>query len=139
MKHMTAADRITIDHCDDRFRHGADQFLHFQYLQAGHSVFPYITAFPLDMLVSAGAEGLITGSGQDDHINILVFMAEPEGVRHLHRSSRRKCIAITRTINCNTGNPFVEVEEDIFIFLQGRPFSLCCHLIYFLVDDNRFV
>ena len=125
MKHVSATNGKSIYGSNYRFRNAADLFLYIQNTQTGNTVLADIAATPFHILVTARTESLVTSSRNHDHINIRFFPANAQCVTHFSRCSRSKCISIAFTVNGDAGNPIIVIKEDIFVFSDGCPFSLC--------------
>ena len=58
-------------------------------------------------------------SGEDHHGNLLHFAAEGERIAHLSRGKGGEGVAITLTIDSDSGDSSVLLEEDFFVLLDG--------------------
>ena len=122
---MPPTNSISVHHRDHRFGNRPNLFLYVQYVESGHSVLADIAPFPFYILIAPRAERLVARSGQHDHAHLLHLPAEAKGVAHLARGGRSESIAITGTVNGDARDSLIEIEQDIFVFLNGSPSSLC--------------
>ena len=130
MKYMSASDSKAVDSSNYRFRNTADLLLYIQNTQTRNTVLAYVSATPFHILVTTRTESFVTGTCDHYHINIRFFPANTQCITHLCRCSRSKCISITFTVNSNTGNSIIVIKENIFVFSDGCPFSLCWHNLF---------
>ena len=109
MQHVTAADRITGDHRDDRLGHPADLDVQVGYLEpadglvvtGGCRVGPgdVAPARAPNALVAAGAERVRTLARQDHNPDPEVLARSRERVRELHHRLRPESVAHLRTVD----------------------------------------
>src|SRR5690606_3843252 len=62
MQHVTAPYGVPIDHGYNWFGQGTDLFVHIQYIEAWHSILPYISPFTFHILISPRTKGFIPDS-----------------------------------------------------------------------------
>ena len=60
---MPAADGVAGDHGDNRLRQTADFLLQVQHIETRHSIAADVAGMSADLLITAGAKGLITFAG----------------------------------------------------------------------------
>ena len=130
MEHMSATNGKAVHGSNHRFRNTTDLLLYIQYAQTRYTVFPDISATSFHILVASRTECLITGSGNYNHINIRFFTANAQCITHFGSGSRGKCIPITFTVDCDTGNSIIIIKKNIVVFSDGCPLSLCWHNLF---------
>ena len=99
MEHVPAADGVTVDHGNDRFRQGTDLFLYIQHIQAGNTVCSDVTAVTFYVHIASAAEGFIACSGQNHYVDIPALTAVIQGITDFGGCSRGECVAVTRTVD----------------------------------------
>ena len=120
---MTTADAPSGNHCDDRFRAGSDLTLEIQNIQTRNAVSADIASVAADLLVSAGAKGVLTLTGKNDDTDVFVVTSVCQSRFHFSDGQRTECIAHLRTVNRNLGNPFFRfLVKNIFEISGLFPF-----------------
>ena len=110
MQYVSAADSETIHGRDDGFRERADLLLYVQYVQARYAVFTHVAATSFHVHIASRAKRRISGSCQNDYVNVRTFPADVKGVAHLRGRSRGKSVAIPFPVDCNAGDAVVEIK-----------------------------
>lgn len=73
------------------------------------------------MLVAAAAEGLVAGTGEDDHANVGPLAADAHGVEHFHVGEGAEGVVDLRAIDGDAGYPLEVIEEDVGIVFDFGP------------------
>ena len=131
MEHVAAADSIAVDHRNDGLRQSPDLHLHVEHRQSGHALVVDIAATPLDVHVATRAEGLVAGTRQQHHPDVLHFAASRKGLTQLQRRLRCKGVAITWSVDGNFCNTVILFEEYLLELPNLFPLSFCHILLYF--------
>src|SRR5262249_3112783 len=74
-----------------------------------------------DLLVTARAEGLSAGAGQDDHADPWVVASDVEGVAELEQCSGPEGVADVGAIDRDLGNPVDRVVPDVVVVATADP------------------
>ena len=77
------------------------------------------------MHVASAAEGFVARSGEHDDVDVFAFAAVEQRVADFRGRDGREGVAVARTVDCDAGDAVIEVEQDVVIFLDSSPFSLC--------------
>ena len=104
MEHVSTADGIAGDHGDDGFGDGADFFLEVQHIETGHAVRADVAGVAADFLITAGAEGEVTGPGEDDDADGGVFVSEVKSRQQFLHGQRTEGIAHFGPVDRDFGN-----------------------------------
>src|SRR5690554_5281197 len=131
MEHMSGANCIAVHHGDYWLGDGANLLLHIEHVEAGHAILANVTSLTLHVLVTTGTKGLVTCSGEYHHAHFLHLAADAQCVAHLCGGSGGKGVAVARAVNGDACDTVVKIKQDILIFPDGSPFSLC-HILNFL-------
>ena len=65
------------------------------------------------MHVSARAEGLVAGTGENYYADIVSLAADDQRFRHLRNSGRRKSVAHLRAVDGDLGDAFEVFKENV--------------------------
>ena len=126
VQHVTAADRVTGDQCDDDLGHRADEFLQVEDVQPRHPGLINIAGVAAHALVAARAERVLTipvgaGARQEYHPNGWVFPGVGEGVVHLLDGQRTERVPLFRPVDRNAGDALGLMVKDVGVRLGDLP------------------
>ena len=121
VQHVAAADGPARHHRNDRLGNGADDFLEFQHVEAGHGVFAHVAAVAAHALVAARAEGPAALAGEDNHADVGAVLAQAHGLNHLLHREGREGVVDLRAVDADFGNAAVLGKQDFLEFLDGGP------------------
>ncbi len=93
MQHVAATDRVAGHHGNDRFRAGTDVALEVEHVEVmGPLVIAIATVVTTDLLVTAGAEGLLAKAGEYDGADLIVVAGIGQRLQHLFDGAGRKAL-----------------------------------------------
>ena len=138
MQHMTTADGVTGHHGHHGLGTGADLALEIQHVEVVGALVILIAAIiPPHLLISAGAEGQLSFTGEDDDTDPGIEAGILQGFHHLLHRQRPESIAHLGAVDGDLGNTlFRFVVTDILkVAAAVVPFDgrvegiLLCHLV----------
>ena len=104
--------------------------MQFQHVEVLDPLAVPVTALAADLLVAAGAERQLPGTGQDDHTDLRIQMGTPERMAHLLYRLRTKGVAHLGTVDGDLGDALGLVIEDVLVIAvrRGLPMDVAVHL-----------
>src|SRR5581483_1780469 len=112
MQNVTAADRISRHHRDDRLRHAANLFLHIENVEPRDFLLRIdIAALAANALISARTKSIRTFTGQDDDADLGVVAREIERLFHLAHGQRAKRIPHLWSVDRDLRDPVLGAFE----------------------------
>src|SRR5262249_20348915 len=118
---MAAADRVAGDHRDDRLGRAPDLDLEVEYVEAADAPFVAVAIVAADLLVTARAEGLGAGAGQDDNGDMGVVARDVEGVAELEERPGTEGVADVGAVDRDLGNAVHRVVPDVVVLAAAHP------------------
>src|SRR5262249_48665032 len=109
------------DHRDDRLGGAPDLDLEVEDVEPTDAAFVPVAVVAADLLVTARAEGLSAGAGQDDHADPWVVASDVEGVAELEQCSGPEGVADVGAIDRDLGNPVDRVVPDVVVVATADP------------------
>ena len=84
--------------------------MHVEHIETGNAILADIAATSLDVHITTCAKGGVSGTRQDNDIDVWAFTADVQCVTHLGGGGRSEGVAIPLTIDRDAGNALVEIE-----------------------------
>jgi hypothetical protein len=113
VKHVPPTDGDAVDSGDHRLRNLANHAVQGFDLEETGLARPVVPGLLTLLLVSTGAEGPISGSGQTDHADLVVGPGRLEGPDQLVHGSRTKCIHAVGTIDGDPRESAIHLETHV--------------------------
>src|SRR3989338_8639645 len=138
MKHMPAADGVTGDHRDNRFRTGAHLALEIEHVQAVHTVLILVSRIPADLLVTAGAKRLFAPARKNNDTVFLIGARVVKRARHFLDRLGPERVTRLWPIDRDLRDPIGFMVFDVRVFLARNPsdcilyFDSSCHYSFLI-------
>ena len=137
VQYVAAAYGKAVDHGDDGLGERANLLLNVEHIKARHAVAADVAAAAFDVHVAARAEGFglevfflrlsfktwAMGTSEHYDADAWIFTADAEGVANLADGEGGEGVAVPRAIDADAGNSLMEIEENLFVLLDGFPGS----------------
>jgi hypothetical protein len=131
---VTAADGVAGHGRDDGLRGAPHLHVQVAHVQPadpllGDLVGADIAVVATDLLVATGAEGLVSGAGEDDRADLEVVAGPGEGVAELRQGRWTEGVAALGTVDRDLRDPVGLLVEDVLIGAGALPFDRCVELL----------
>ena len=118
---MAATDRVAGHHRDHRLGRAPDLHLEIQDVEPPDPERVLVAVVAPDALVAAGAEGQVSGAGEDDHADLGVVPRDSERLAQLEERGRPKRVPHLGAVDRDPGDPVHRVVQDVLVVAAPNP------------------
>ena len=92
-----------------------------KHVEAGHAVFVDVAARAFHVLVAAGAERFVSGSGEHHYTYVVAFAADTDRIEHFRVGLGPERVVDSWTVDCYLCYSFELLKKNVGVFFDGFP------------------